>query len=162
AQDTLYVGTVKGVGRIYHQTFIDTYAKVVFAKLYHRKMPLTAADLFNDQVLPFYEEHHRASRVRAVTGVENIDHTRRKTWSPQTNGICERFPQDVVETSSTGWRFGRTVHDARGAASRSLLGSFGRRRLRRDGGAFSYDLDPASRVVVADRDGFPRQIEESW
>ena len=39
AQDTFYVGTLKGVGRIYQQTFIDTYAKVAFAKLYDRKTP---------------------------------------------------------------------------------------------------------------------------
>ena len=45
AQDTFYVGTLKGVGRIYQQTFIDTYAKVAFAKLYDRKTPITAADL---------------------------------------------------------------------------------------------------------------------
>src|SRR5262249_56832146 len=57
AQDTFYVGTLKGVGRIYQQTFIDTYAKVSFAKLYDRKTPLTTADLLNDRVLPFYEEH---------------------------------------------------------------------------------------------------------
>jgi hypothetical protein len=37
AQDTFYVGSMKGVGRIYQQTFIDTYAKVAFAKLYDRK-----------------------------------------------------------------------------------------------------------------------------
>ena len=36
AQDTFYVGTMKGVGRIYQQTFIDTYAKIAFAKLYTR------------------------------------------------------------------------------------------------------------------------------
>ena len=57
AQDTFYVGTLKGVGRIYQQTFIDTYSKVVFAKLYDRKRPVTAADLLNDRVIPFYEEH---------------------------------------------------------------------------------------------------------
>ena len=48
-------GRLKGVGRIYQQTFIDTYAKVGFAKLYDRKTPLTAADLLTDRVLPFYE-----------------------------------------------------------------------------------------------------------
>jgi len=53
AQDTFYVGNLKGVGRIYQQTFIDTYAKVAFAKLYDRKTPLTAADLLNDRVIPF-------------------------------------------------------------------------------------------------------------
>ena len=43
AQDTFYVGTLKGVGRIYQQTFIDTYSKVMSAKLYDRKTPVTAA-----------------------------------------------------------------------------------------------------------------------
>jgi hypothetical protein len=56
AQDTYYVGTIKGVGRIYQQTFIDTYSKLAFAKLYDRKNALVAADLLNDRVLPFLEE----------------------------------------------------------------------------------------------------------
>ena len=114
AQDTFYVGTLKGVGRIYQQTFIDTYAKVAFAKLYDRKTPLTAADLLNDRVLPFYEEqaiplcrvltdrgteycglpdHHEYELYLAV---ENIDHTRTKTRRPQTNGICERFHKTIL------------------------------------------------------------------
>jgi transposase InsO family protein len=64
AQDTFYVGTLKGVGRIYQQTFIDTYSKVALGKLYDRKIPLTAADILNDRVLPFFEEHAIAlSRV---------------------------------------------------------------------------------------------------
>jgi hypothetical protein len=49
AQDTYYVGNIKGVGHIYQQTFIDTYSKVVFAKLYDRKNALIAADMLNDQ-----------------------------------------------------------------------------------------------------------------
>src|ERR1051325_2862553 len=56
AQDTFYVGNLKGVGRIYQQTFIDTYTKLGFAKLYDRKTPITAADLLNDRVIPFYED----------------------------------------------------------------------------------------------------------
>ena len=57
AQDTYYVGTIKGVGRIYQQTVIDTYSKNGFAKLYDRKNALVAADILNDKVVPFYEEH---------------------------------------------------------------------------------------------------------
>ena len=57
AQDTFYVGTLKGVGRVYQQTVIDTYAKVAFAKLYDRKTPITAAEILNDRVVPFYDEH---------------------------------------------------------------------------------------------------------
>ena len=41
----------EGVGRIYQQTFIDTYSKMAFAKLYSRKTPITAADLFNDRIV---------------------------------------------------------------------------------------------------------------
>jgi hypothetical protein len=53
SQDTFYVGTLKGVGRIYQQTFVDTYSKVAFAKLYTTKTPITAADLLNDKVPRF-------------------------------------------------------------------------------------------------------------
>ena len=66
AQDTFYVGTLKEVGRMYRQTFIDTYSKVVLAKLYDRKTPLTAADLLNDRVVPFFEEHE-ISLLRMLT-----------------------------------------------------------------------------------------------
>ena len=57
AQDTYYVGSIKVVGRIYQQTFIDTYSKVAFAKVYNRKNALVAADMLNDKVLPFFEEY---------------------------------------------------------------------------------------------------------
>src|SRR6201991_3371598 len=114
AQDTYYVGTIKGVGRIYQQTFIDTYSKVAFAKLYDRKTSLTAADLLNDQVVPFFEEQEvPLSRILTDRGteycgspdsheyelylaVETIDHRRTKVKSPQTNGIVERFHRTML------------------------------------------------------------------
>jgi len=114
AQDTFYVGTLKGVGRIYQQTFIDTYAKVAMAKLYDRKNALVAADLLNDRVLPFFEEQG-IPLLRVLTDrgseycgnreyheyelylqVEGIEHTKTKAKSPQTNGICERFQRTVL------------------------------------------------------------------
>ena len=52
SQDTFYVGYLKGVGRIYQQTVIDTYSSVTFAKVYTAKIPVTAADILNDQVFP--------------------------------------------------------------------------------------------------------------
>jgi hypothetical protein len=71
AQDTFYVGTLKDVGRIYQQTFIDTYAKVAFAKLYDCKTPITAAEILNDRAVPFYDEHGiRISRVLTDRGTE--------------------------------------------------------------------------------------------
>lgn len=115
SQDTFYVGTIKGVGRIYQQTFVDTYTKVAFVKLYDRKNALVAADLLNDQVLPFFEEENvRLLRILTDRGtefcgalehheyelylaVEDIDHTKTKARSPQTNGICERFHRTILE-----------------------------------------------------------------
>ena len=71
AQDTFYVGTLKGVGRVYQQTVIDTYSKVGFAKLYTRKTPLTAADILNDRVIPFFDEHEiHVDRILTDRGTE--------------------------------------------------------------------------------------------
>jgi len=114
AQDTFYVGTLKGVGRIYQQTFIDTYCKVAFAKVYDRKNALAAADLLNDRVVPFFEEHD-VPLLRILTDrgteycgkredheyqlyltLEDIDHSKTKARSPQSNGICERFHKTVL------------------------------------------------------------------
>ena len=115
SQDTFYVGTLKGVGRVYQQTFVDTYCKVACAKLYTTKTPITAADLLNDRVLPFFEgqalpllriltdrgteycgkvEHHDYQLYLALN---DIEHTRTKARSPQTNGICERFHKTVLQ-----------------------------------------------------------------
>lgn len=115
SQDTFYVGTLKGVGRIYQQTFIDTYSRVAVVKLYDQKNGLVAADLLNDRVVPFFDEqglkllriltdrgsefcgnleHHAYQLYLAV---EDIDHSRTKAYSPQTNGICERFHRTMLD-----------------------------------------------------------------
>ena len=115
SQDTFYVGNLKGVGRIYQQTFIDTFSKVAHCKLYTTKTPITAADLLNDKVLPFYEgqglpmlriltdrgteycgkvEQHDYQLYLAIN---DVDHTKTKAMSPQTNGICERFHKTILQ-----------------------------------------------------------------
>ena len=112
AQDTCYVGYIKGVGHIYQQTVIDTYSKIGFAKLYDRKNALVAADILNDRVVPFFEQHdlkvmrmltdrgteycgNRETHEYEYIFIEDIDHSRIKAKSPQTNGICERFNRTV-------------------------------------------------------------------
>ncbi len=114
AQDTFYVGTIKGVGRIYQQTYIDTYSKNAFVKLYDRKNALVAADILNDKVIPFYEEHkipllriltdrgteycgiRESHEYQLFLSIENIDHSKTKARNPQTNGICERFQRTML------------------------------------------------------------------
>jgi len=114
SQDTFYVGTLKGVGRIYQQTVVDTYSKVAFGKLYTTKTPITAAEVLNDRVLPFFEDQGMGV-IRVLTdrgteycgspethdyqlflAVNDIEHSRTKTRHPQTNGICERFHKTVL------------------------------------------------------------------
>lgn len=115
SQDTYYVGTMKGVGRICQQTFVDTYSRVAMAKLYTEKTAITAADALNDKVLPLFAGHGIAL-LRVLTdrgteycgrvenhayqlylAVEDIDHSRTRANSPQTNGICERFHRTLKQ-----------------------------------------------------------------
>jgi transposase InsO family protein len=114
SQDTFYVGNLKGVGRIYQQTFVDTYSKIAFCKLYTTKTPITAADILNDRVLPYFEQNELPMlRILTDRGTEycgrvdqhdyqlylainDIDHTKTKAMSPQTNGICERFHKTIL------------------------------------------------------------------
>ena len=114
SQDTFYVGNLKGVGRVYQQTFIDTYSKIAFAKLYTTKTPITAADLLNNKVLPYFEQYE-LPMLRILTdrgpeycgrvdqhdyqlylAINDIDHSKTKAMSPQTNGICERFHKTIL------------------------------------------------------------------
>jgi hypothetical protein len=115
AQDTYYVGNIKGVGRIYQQTFIDTYSRVAFAKLYTSKHAITSADILNDRVLPFFEEQE-IPLLRVLTDrgteykgrpeyheyelylqIEGIDHSKTQVRHPQSNGICERLHRTMQE-----------------------------------------------------------------
>jgi len=114
SQDTFYVGTLKGIGRIYQQTFVDTFSKHAICKLYTMRNSLVAADILNDRVVPFYESINvRLLRILTDRGTEycgnaethdyqlflalsDIEHTKTKTKHPQTNGICERFHKTVL------------------------------------------------------------------
>jgi transposase InsO family protein len=115
AQDIYYVGTIKGVGKIYQQTFIDTYSRVADIKLYSEKTAITSADILNDRILPWYDSQN-IPLLRILTdrgteycgkienhafqlflSVENIDHSKTKAYSPQTNGICERFHKTMKQ-----------------------------------------------------------------
>ena len=115
AQDTCYAGIIKGVGRVYQQTFIDTYSKVAQARLYDRKNAPVVADTLSDRAIPMYEasgipllrmltdrgteycgarEHHPYQLYWAI---EDIDRTQTKAPYPQTNGICEHFHRTIQE-----------------------------------------------------------------
>jgi Winged helix-turn helix/Integrase core domain len=115
SQDTYYVGNIKGVGRIYQQTFIDTYSRVAFAKLYTSKHAITSADILNDRVLPFFEQHD-VPVLRILTdrgtefkgkpehheyelylNLEGIEHSKTQVRHPQSNGICERLHRTMQE-----------------------------------------------------------------
>jgi len=114
-QDTFYVGTLKGVGRLYLQAAVDTYCSYAFAKLYTAKLAITAADILNDRVLPFYagegiaveavltdngkeykgkpEEHP----YELLLALNDIKHRFTKVSTPRTNGFVERFNRTALD-----------------------------------------------------------------
>jgi hypothetical protein len=114
-QDTYYIGYIKGVGKIYQQTGIDTFSNYGFAKVYADKTAITAADFLNDKVLPFFDSEG-IGLLRTLTdrgaeycGAESrhpyqlflhlntIEHSRTKARHPQTNGCTERLNQIIQE-----------------------------------------------------------------
>ena len=112
-QDTYYVGYIKGVGKIYQQTAIDTHSNVGFAKVYSDKTALVAADFLNNKVLPFFDAQNMALlRILTDRGTEycgrtethpyqlflhlsGIEHSRTKVRHPQTNGSTEQLNQTI-------------------------------------------------------------------
>lgn len=114
-QDSYYVGYIKGVGKIYQQTGIDTYSNVGFAKVYSDRNALVAADFVNDKVLPFFDGHGlKVLRTLTDRGTEycgkpgshpyqlflhlnDIEHTTTKAYSPQTNGCTEKLNQTIQD-----------------------------------------------------------------
>jgi integrase-like protein len=118
APETFDGGPVKGVGRLYQPTFIATDSKVGFAKRSDRQRALTAADLRNDQGVPFFDAHAvPLSRLLTERGPEycgrpdspederylaiaTIDQTRTKGKSPQPTGIGERFHTTLLKEVS--------------------------------------------------------------
>lgn len=114
-QDTYFVGTIKGVGRIYLQSVVDAHSSLAFGKLYLSKVPMTAVDVLHDRVLPFYDEHGVSvehlltDNGREYCGrplshpfelyltINQVQHRRTEIGSPETNGFCERFHRTVKE-----------------------------------------------------------------
>ena len=93
SQDTFYVGTIKGVGRIYQQSFVDTYSKWAAAKLYTTKTAITGADLLNDKVLPFFAAQR--NRILRQTGDARL---------PAISGYKQhRAYQDQSAASADKW-----------------------------------------------------------
>jgi transposase InsO family protein len=113
AQDTFYVGRLKGVGQVYLQAVVDTYGSYAFGRLYISKVPQCSVEILHNEVLPQYQEW--GMPVKAVitdNGTEycgkethpyelylslnDIEHRRTKVKSPRTNGFVERFNRTVL------------------------------------------------------------------
>lgn len=126
-QDTYYVGYIKGIGKIYQQTGIDTYSNVGFAKIYTEKTAVASADFLNDKVLPLFDEHGM-KLLRTLTdrgteyGYKNLEHpyqlflhlndiahSRTKARHPQTNGCVERLNQ-IIQDEFYSVAFRKTLY----------------------------------------------------
>jgi transposase InsO family protein len=114
SQDTFYVGTLKGVGKVYLQAVVDTYGSYAFGFVHTTKRPECAVAVLYNDVLPFYEaqgltvgavltdngrefcgtEHHPYELYLALEGIE---HRKTKVRRPQTNGFVERFNRTLLD-----------------------------------------------------------------
>ena len=115
AVDTFLVGTLKGVGRVYLQTVIDCHSRYVWGRLYPNKLPVTAVQVLNDDVLPMFESHN--ARIKTVLSdngrefcgkpdthpyelflqLEEIEHRTTKVRRPQSNGYVERVHRTLLD-----------------------------------------------------------------
>ena len=112
--DVFYVGTLKGVGRIFQFTAIDTYSSYAWAKLYTDKSAVSACDFMmhvynNNLDVPIqsvltdngleFTTHHTSknhSFERLVRELA-IKHRLTKVRHPWTNGACERLNRTLLE-----------------------------------------------------------------
>jgi transposase InsO family protein len=115
AVDTFFVGTLKGVGKVYLQTVLDTFSRMAWGHFYTSKLPVTAVHVLNDRVLPFFDEHGlRIHSVLSDNGrefcgrpdrhpyeiflqLEEIEHRTTKVRRPQSNGFIERFHRTLLD-----------------------------------------------------------------
>jgi transposase InsO family protein len=115
AVDTFFVGVLKGVGKVYLQTAIDCYSRHAWARLYPNKLPVTAVQLINNDVLPTFETH--GTKIDAVLSdngrefcgradrhpyelflqLEDIEHKQTRVNRPQSNGIVERLHRTLLD-----------------------------------------------------------------
>jgi transposase InsO family protein len=113
-QDTFFVGTLKGVGKVYLHTVVDAWCSYAFGFLHTSKQPEAAAVVLHNDVLPFYRQ--QALPVQAVLtdngrefcgrdehpyelylALNDIKHRRTQVRRPQTNGFVERFHRTVLD-----------------------------------------------------------------
>lgn len=115
AVDTFFVGTLKGVGRVYMQSVLDCHSRYAWGRLYTTKLPLTAVQTLNNDVLPFFEQHGAgittvlSDNGREFCGrpdrhpyelflqLEGIEHRTTKVRRPQSNGYVERLHRTLLD-----------------------------------------------------------------
>ncbi|MGM0826580.1 MAG: IS481 family transposase [Pseudomonadota bacterium] len=115
AVDTFFVGTLKGVGKVYLQSVIDCFSRYAWGRLYTNKLPVTAVHVLNNDVLPFFEAHNaRISTVLSDNGrefcgrkdhhpyelflqLEEIEHRTTRVRRPQSNGFVERLHRTLLD-----------------------------------------------------------------
>ncbi len=115
AVDTFFVGTLKGVGKVYLQSVIDCFSRYAWGRLYTSKMPVTAVHVLNNDVLPFFDQHNaRITTILSDNGrefcgrpdnhpyelclqLEGIEHRTTRVRRPQSNGFVERLHRTLLD-----------------------------------------------------------------
>lgn len=115
AVDTFFVGSLKGVGKVYLQSVLDCFSRYAWGRLYTSKLPVTAVHTLNTDVLPYFESHGATIQTvlsdngREYCGrpdshpyelflqLEGIEHRTTKVRRPQSNGFVERLHRTLLD-----------------------------------------------------------------
>ena len=114
SQDTIYVGYLKDIGRVYLHAVVDTYSSYGFGFLHTSKQPEAAVAVLHNDVLPFYQKRSLtvgsilSDNGREFCGKDThpyelylemnvFEHRRKKVRKSRTNGFVESFNRTILE-----------------------------------------------------------------
>lgn len=115
AMDTFFVGTLKGVGKVYMQWVLDCFSRHAWGRLYTHMLPISAVHVLNNDVLPFIESH--GAKVKTILSdkghefcgrpdqhpyqlflqLEEIEHRTTRVRRPQSNCFIERLYRTLLD-----------------------------------------------------------------
>ena len=122
AQDTIYIGYLDGIGKVYLQAVVDTYGNYAFGFLHTGKIPDCAVAILHNTVLPFYREHNLPVKAiltdngKEYCGSEkhhfelylllnDIEHRKTAIHNTSANAFVKRFGQIcIAEFFTPAWK----------------------------------------------------------
>lgn len=110
-QDTFFVGTLTGIGRVYLYVVTDLYSSFTFGFLHDRKAPEGAVALLHNEVLPFFRERGISPSVIQTGSGQEFSGSGRHLYTLylDLNEVAHRRTQERAGSNRLLSSFKRTV-----------------------------------------------------